>query len=589
MSLALGGEIIGAVGLLGSGALPWQWEERLWGTGGGTPVTIQVAIALVVLALVAAWWRRGSGLALQSRVGLLVPAALVVLLAAAQLWQADLGSGRVGAVVAIVAACLVIAGSALWLVGSRQLRVLFPFGVADSRSRGYGNLQAVRRAERIGAPASALGGAALLAGTVLVVPGWLSTVDSVVGQPLTLPGEPAVATGDPAWTVELTAAHDGIPTAVWATGNGLLIDERSGIRAVDPRSGATHWHWRDDSYLRLGSALTDEGATVVLALDYAGSATDRDLVVALDTATGEVRWQRYDRELVEAMGRATWSPPVGDWFVVPEQLQPAGTGGAGTIGLVAVGGDGERRWQVAEEADCNFLGVTAEVAGALVVSQQCVRPSGDEVTTVASCQVTGHDPQSGQPRWSYPGPDETVADCDVRPTRDLLIIASTQGETRTAVGLDPASGDTRWTLTADDDEDLAGLETPRQVGDLVLGTRLIGGVDLAQAELIVRGLADGQIQQRIPLPEGQPITIAAAGGDHAAVAMYRAASAELVMVDVDLASATTSEILVADTPADSTPRRVTMASGPSALTMDVLVAIGLEPGPEDFRLQVHGW
>lgn len=590
MSLALGAEIIGAVGLLGAGLLPWRWEQRLWGAGESMLVTVQVAVGLVVLALILAWWRRTARAAVQSRAVLLVPAAVVVLLTVVSLWQADLGSRGAGAVVAIVAACLVIAGTTTWLIGLRQLRVLFPFGLTDSRTRGYGNLPAVRRAERIGAPASALGGAALLAGTVLVVPGWLSTVDFQSGQPLSLTGDAAIANGSPAWTVELTAAHDGIPTMVRPTGNGLLIEERTGVRMVDPRSGITVWHWRDQAYLRVGSALTDGGDTVVLALDYRGSATDRDRVVALDTATGDVRWDRYDGDLVSEMGRATWSPPVGDWFVVPEQLQPASAEGPATVGLRAIGSDGTERWLVEEDDGCTFLGVTAEPTGGLVVSQQCVRQAEQGGTTVATCQVTGHDPASGEPRWRWPGPDEAeVADCGVHPTRDLVIVVSNQDEERIAVGLDAVSGETRWRLVADSTDDLSGLENAVQAGDVLLGTQIVAGADLAHAELIVRTVADGRVQQRIGLPEGQPIQVTGAGGDHAAVVLYRPDTGDLLLADVDRASGISTEILVGDTPADSTPRRVNVISGPEALTMDILVAIGLEPGPDDFRLQVHGW
>jgi outer membrane protein assembly factor BamB len=598
MSIAAGLEIAGAVGLVGGGLLPWEWQEPLWGRSGGGPITAQVATALVVLALAVAWWRRGERVPARCRVALLAPAAVLIVVSLAMLWTAELGSRGAGAAVTVLAALLVIAGAVTWLVGLRQLKVLFPFGLADARSRGYGNLATVRRGQRLGLPAGAVGGAALMAGTLLVAPGWLGTVDTdTAAGPLALTGEPPATTGAPAWSLEVDAVPDNFPSTVWATGGGLLVEEATGIRSVDPRTGQARWHWRDEAYRRISGVLTDSGTTVVLALRHVAATPGRDRVVALDAGTGQLRWERFDTDLVTAMGLASWAPAEGDWFVVPEQTEPAGAGGAGTVQLLALGADGETRWRAVQDNGCSFVAVTADASGSLVTTQQCVGDGADEqgqegAGDGAGCRVSGLDPSSGQTRWSWPPADEPATECQVNAQADLVLVSFTREQEPAAVALAADTGEQRWSAADDDPDGLTGLRESVLAGDALVGTEVVdaGSGGLANGELVVRDAATGEIRARQLLPEGQPVEVVAAGAGHVAVTLYRPQSQQLVVVDALVDGAQVQgEAVVAATRPDAALVRVAMTSGPEALTLDALFALGQEPGPDDFLLQVHGW
>lgn len=580
MTAAVGVEVAGAAGLVVAGMVPWEWGERLWGRTDTGGLVLQVAIAVTVLALTLGWLparsARSGKLRPAARTVALLPAAVVVVGGVAMVWQAEPGSRGSGPVVAGLAALLVLAGAVSWLIGLRRLRRLFPFGLQDARTGGFGNLPAVRRAMLVGGPAGAVGGIAVVAGALLVVPGLVTTEDSQTAGSLALAGAPPATGTEPAWELSLDGDPGG---SIRATLGGLVVDEPQGVRVVDPRDGAARWHWRDEAYQRVTSVVTDRGQTVVLALRYDGEQTGRDRVVALDTATGEVRWDQFDDDLVAAMGLVAVAPQDGDWFVVPEQGPPAAQGQTpAPVGLRAVGSDGATRWQADAPEGCNLTSVNADAGEVVVVGHECA----DSET--AGCQVSGLDPATGEAAWTWPA-GEPATGCQATPRPDLVFVNYQAGSGPAAVALDPATGAEVWALT---EGPVTDLSNPLVIGDAVLGAR--------QAEsgtasvLVIREAADGQVRQEVTLPDGQPIEIVATRDGFAAISHYRPESAEVVLLEIDVAAgAVSSELVVATSPTDAVFQRVTIAVGPQTLAVDALLARGLEQGTEDYTLQVYGF
>jgi outer membrane protein assembly factor BamB len=585
MTAAVGVEVAGAAGLVLAGLLPWEWGERLWGRTDTGGLVLQVAIAATVLGLLPGWLPARSARADRLRPGArtvaLLPAAVVLVGAVAVVWQAPTGGRGSGGVVAALAAVLVLAGAAGWLVGLRRLRVLFPFGLQEARVGGYGNLPAVRRAMLIGGPAGAAGGIAMIAGALLVVPGLVTTEDAQTAGALVLAGDPPAVGDAAAWQLRLPASDSA---TIRATTGGLVVEERRGVRVVDPRDGTGRWHWRDSAYQRTASVVTDRGGTIVLALGYDGGQAGRDRVVALDTATGEVRWDRYDAELVEAMGLVAVAPAEGDWFVVPEQgVAPQGQ--PAPVTLRAVGSDGGTRWRAGEDQGCSLTAVSADANTVVVTGQECTGQEGEEATG-GGCRVTGLDPATGDPAWSWPPADrEPVAGCQPSPRPGLVFVSYQAGSESATVALDPDTGAEVWSATGDA---AAGLNNPVVAGDTVLGVRRAD--DGAGGLLVLRDAADGEVRDEVGLPAGQPVGIMPLREGSAVISHYRPDSAEVVLLEVDVATGTvSSETVVAAAPDGAAFQRVSVAVGPQTLAMDALLAAGPEPAPEDLTLLVYGF
>jgi outer membrane protein assembly factor BamB len=582
MSAAVGVELAGAAGLLVAGWLAWEWGERLWGRTDPAGITLQVAIAATVLSLALGWLpvrtARADRLRPRSRTVALGPAAVVVVGAAAMAWQAPPGGRGPGGILAALAGLLVLAGAVGWLLGLRRLRLLFPFGLQDARVGGFGNLPAVRRAMLVGGPAGAVGGIVVVAGALLIVPGLVTTEDARTAGALTLAGDPPAASDAPAW--ELSVGGAGSAT-IRATPGGLVVEEQRGVRVVDPRDGTDRWHWRDSAYQRVASVVTDGGATLVLALQYNGDQPGRDRVVALDTATGEVRWDRFDPGLVAAMGLVAVAPAEGDWFVVPEQGPVVAGQPPAQPTLRAVDSDGQTRWRTGGDEGCNLTAVNADANVVVVIGQDCTDPDG-----VGGCQVAGLDPVTGTPVWSWPPEGaEPVAGCQPTPRPELVFVSYQDGAEAGAVALDPDTGAEVWSLTG---AEVTGLTSPVVAGDVVLGTRAPD--DAGGSLLVVRNAANGELRSQIRLPDGQPIGVTPTRAGFAAITHYRVDSAELVLLEVDVAAGTVAtETVVAASPEGAAFQRVTLAAGPETLAMEALLATGPEPGLEDLTMLVHGF
>jgi outer membrane protein assembly factor BamB len=601
MTTAMGVELAGAAGVVIGALLPWEWGEPLVGRTDTPQVIItQVLLGLSLLALLLAWVLRTDRFRVQARVAAAVLAIFGVAFAAALTWRAEYGSRGAGGLVATVGAVLVIAGLVTWLISLRRLRVLFPFGLADASRTGYGNLPAVRRAQLIGGPVGAVGGAAVVAGALLIFPTWVTTVDSETASSIALTGAAPAAGGPPAWQIELPAsAREERSSTVHATPAGPVVEELRGVRGIDARTGEERWHWRDEAYQRAASTVTDGGATVVLALTYDGDDAGRDRVVALDTATGELRWDRYDDELVAAMSTVVVAPDQGDWFVVPRQgTPPADAAQAAPVSLLLIGADdGRTRWEAAEAENCRFSNVVADDTGMVVTTQECtVAEDGS-----SECRVAGLDPAAGTQAWIWPPADaEPAAGCQTSGTAELLFITHDAGEPSAdgsapptaTVALDPRTGAQVWLAGPDQEGGSRGFTNPAVVGDAVIGTEFADdGQGGGHGVMVIRNAADGTLRSEVDLPAGQPIDIAPAGDALAVVPIYVPATGAISLVEFDVAAgAVRSESPVsANPPETATIQWLAVAVGPESLTVDTLVATGDPAGTPTYVLRVAGW
>jgi outer membrane protein assembly factor BamB len=598
MTTAIGVELAGAAGIVAGAVLPWSFDEPLLGRTDQAGVITQVLLGLTLLGLLLAWLVRSDRVRAQARFAVLGLALLGGIFAGALAWRADYGGREAGGLVTAVGAVLVIAGTVAWLIALRRLRVLFPFGLADARRTGYGNLAAVRRAQLIGGPVGAAGGAAVVAGALLLFPGWVTTEDSLTASAVTLTGATPAAGGPPAWQIELpAAAREDRSSTVHATPGGPIVEELQGVRALDPRTGEERWHWRDEAYQRVASAIADGGATVLLALTYDGDEADRDRVVALDTATGEVRWDRYDDALVTAMSTVVVTADEGDWFVVPEQgTPPADAAQAPPVSLQLIGADdGSLRWEATEDENCRFIDVEAGATGMVVTTQECTISE-----TESQCHVAGLDPATGDEVWAWPAADaEPVSGCQSTGTAELLFVTHNAGEPAedgtaptATVALDPRTGAQRWITAPDQEGGSRGFTNPTVVGDAVLGTEFADdGQGGGNGVMVIRNAADGTLRSEVDLPAGQPIDIAAAGEGLVVIPVYVPATGEISLVEFDIAAgAVRSEALVSTNPPETaTIQWLAVAVGPESLTVDTLVQSGAGGESPSYVLRVAGW
>jgi hypothetical protein len=436
----------------------------------------------------------------------------------------------------------------------------------------------------------------VVAGALLVFPAWLATEDSQTASPLALDAEPPAAGAEPAWRVTLpAAAREDRPSTVLATPGGLVIDELQGVRGVDPRTGEERWHWRDEAYQRAETTLTDGGSTVVLALHYDGEGEGRERVVALDTATGEVRWDRYDADLVTAMSSVVVAPPEGDWFVVPEQAeQPPDAAARAPVSLLAIGSDdGNTRWRAAENENCGFSAVDADSPGIVVTTQECTQDDGTQ-----DCLVTGLDAATGEAVWSWP-PEEPVTGCQTTATPELIFVSHEVGEPAEdgsappagAVALDPRTGDQLWAAEPDEEGAIRGLTNPTVVGGAVLSTEFVDdGQGGGNAVLVIREVTDGTIRAEADLSAGRAIDVKRVRDDLVAIPLYEPATGDVSLVEFDLAAgAVRSQAPVSTGSPEATVQWLAVAVGPETLTVDTLVAGGANPEAPEYTLQVAGW
>jgi outer membrane protein assembly factor BamB len=614
---AVGVEVVGAAGLVAASLLPWEWTDRLWGrTDDNAWVAVQVALAAVVLALAVAWlWRSNDRVCTWARTIAVLASLVVAGIATALVWQADLGARAAGGIVAVAAAVLVIAGSTGWLLGLRRLRTLFAFGVGYARNRGYGNLRSVRRAQLVGLPIGAVGAAAIVAGTFLVAPGLVSTEQASTASPLDLTGAPPTGGGEPSWEMELAVADGQFATA-HATPGGLLVDELHGIRGVDPRDGTVRWFWRDEAYRRAAVVVVDGGQTVVLALEYEGEQAGRDLLVALDTATGELRWDRFDDEAVASLANNGVAAEGGDWAAGPDSVlapDPEATdpNAVPQLGVRLVGtGDGQTLWRYAGTEGCQNASIVPGSPDVVLLVENCAVPE----LGLERCQVSGLDAADGAQLWTWPtdervDPEVAVAtQCRATALEDQVFlnytVTATDPESDAtlpaeppALSLDPATGAELWAAERDEDSyataGVDGLNSPAAVvGDQVLGIEWPSGQPgQGPAVLIMRDVGDGSRVGEVELPEGQPVGIKAVDDDTLMLSYYRPQSpdAQILLVEVDLAAGEVTGESVVTTGPESDFRSAGLTVGPETVVVDTIMVPGESASPDDIRLVVRGF
>lgn len=211
----------------------------------------------------------------------------------------------------------------------------------------------------------------------------------IVDATTTRAGTTAAQPGtDPAGTVVWSQSlvdddPDGPAVTALADGWVALRTRPGKIVVRDLVTGTEQWHYARSGVAMGGMVASEDGRT--LLVDFA--ARHRDLVVAFDSATGEVRWQRWQPETTStfllptavltlypdhvvayghqataddpATGGQLWSQSLGQWCHQPAALAgvasttvvltPCHTDGrqasTSELGVRAIGRDGRIRWQ----------------------------------------------------------------------------------------------------------------------------------------------------------------------------------------------------------------------------------------------------
>jgi hypothetical protein len=440
--------------------------------------------------------------------------------------------------------------------------------------------------------------AAMAVAAFLVLPGYFSgdnpgvAADGRTVAPLRLAGEPPDVGSGPGWEIELAAASEAPFPDIRATAGGLVIDETHGVRTIDPHTGAPRWHWRDEAYRRVATALVDGGATVILALRHDGDQPDRDQVVALDSATGEVRWARWDHDLVGAAAGygGVVASAEGDWFAAPLTFDTLAS--PTTVALDAVsgvrlvdGGSGETRWGRPDSSDCRLHSFAPAAPDTLVLVEGCPGPAA--TPDIWTCRLTGLAADRGEPRWAWPsetGADPSACVATVMPG---LVYVPNQD-----LVIDTRTGDQRWALGPDDEVGIGGDLSPAA---MVVGEILVGLAPPPHNEpstapwgLILRDVLDGSLRTVVELPAGRPVQVDPGRDGTVVIAQYPTGdgAAEVRLVEVDVASGEVVRQSPAIVPgADAEVRFVHLVTGPETLAVGIMN----ETGAGDWRLAVHGF
>src|SRR5690606_1615340 len=286
-----------------------------------------------------------------------------------------------------------------------------------------------------------------------------------------------------------------------------------------------------------------------------------DKVVALDTGTGRVRWQRYDDELVAAMATLAVAGPEGDWYMVPAQAGDGGDAGAPRFELRAIAStDGEIRWRVSPEEFCSFLSVNG-VADVVLVGQQC--PHEESTMT---CELRALEPATGQVRWTWPQ-ELTASDCQAFPDGEYVFTRYRADEEIRLAALTATTGQLAWELTGDE---ATALDRPILVGEAVVA--LVSPAPGSSAgTLLVHDATDGAQRHEVTLPDGQPIGVVAAD-QQAVVWLYLPETNTLTLVGVDPATGTvTGQAPLGSSPEGTHFYRVSAVAGPATLATHALV------------------
>ncbi|MPZ24885.1 MAG: PQQ-binding-like beta-propeller repeat protein [Micromonosporaceae bacterium] len=504
---------------------PGRGRRAVTRTGWVLVVAAALALAATLTPLLA-WSQAGDEPSLWARS---LPAAIAVLvlgpaasLVVAVAWVRA-PAGRGGAVLLAVAA--VVAGWVAWV----QLS-----GVAD-RQLGPGGPVAVLAAAALivgwvlvgtGWPAAAVTGGGVVPWLVAVcvlgllvaaaVPavGWYRTgrlVDHTTASPL--PETPAADPADLArerWRVPAPGGQ-----LVGTTGRYVVVRSATagsepvgtGVRVVDGETGDEHWRYRRTDLAAEVATLSGDGAVVVVLF----TAYDQRRLLALETATGQLRWQRD---------------------------LPADVLGADSFGIDALVAGGV----VALTTQCG-ISARHQIRGELL-DYQCQEEHGE---------VWAVDAQTGETRWQWapePIPRDGEADGPAEapcwgvaaaPAGDTLVV---QVECPTEYfdgGFDPWFGPALQQfvgLAADDGTERWRREPP-ELADHRLGPR---GYPPEEEEPVLRPLGDAVLA---PLgggyqaPDGSiielpPRWVALAGAD----------GAELSTMEVDELLAATDELAI---------------------------------------------
>jgi outer membrane protein assembly factor BamB len=293
------------------------------------------------------------------------------------------------------------------------------------------------------------------------------------------------------------------------TGGLVALRTEPGRLVVrDPATGAERWHYARAGSASGGLAATEDGRT--LLADFA--VRDRDFVVALDSASGTVRWQR-------------WQPAGTATFVLPTAVLTTIPDGVAAFGHQATAYDpatGRRLWSAGLGQWCHQVSGLAGAAGATVVLTPCRTDDRVAANSELGIRATG---SRGQLLWQA-----TIAHgVPVEPSSILLAnqdAVAVHGPTGADV-FDPATG--RPILHTADEQPLAA-----------------GGAHLvlaAHGRIVVRDGNTGALTQPQPaaslVPQGGEVRAADIRDGSAYVLVEQQDNRSMTLADIDLTSGAT--------------------------------------------------
>lgn len=367
-------------------------------------------------------------------------------------------------------------------------------------------------------------------------------VDHTTARPLS-PVEVATPAGldRERWQLTMPA------TSVQAAGRYLVVGEPAGVRVLDATTGHERWFYHRLDLRTRAVGLTGDGRTAVVVYE-SGSGV---LAVALDVATGGVRWRQRHDTTARRIWRVDRLVPAGDTVVTV----PLGGAPGDVIALDLATGDARWSWRPERDDGACTVHDAAATGAVVALAMRCPRDGVVRDAVVALSTVDGKHRWTWEPQYGTGlarGDDPSVAATGggflvgygqfprtaldgspvlLRAPRAGAVLDATSGAVRAsyqapgrfaavlpntalylgdqAVAVDVTSGETRWTkplsvLREGQPLAAAGLDG---TGYLLLrgpGTDATVAGDSGPLRLVSIDLASGEVRLDRTFPLGDP-------------------------------------------------------------------------------------